>query len=168
MAIDSLATHTSAESGAYVPPVSQYQFLLGEAFGTDIVARSTGGALTTEDALDAISAAGEFSSEVFARLNTVGDQQGAQYVDGGVRTPDGFKEAYKSFAEAGWISASASEESGGEGLPATVTAALNEFWNGSNMAFALCPGLSLGSDSCSHCVWFSGTARRLPAQDGEW
>lgn len=153
MAIDSLATpagsqagaRAGAEPGSYAPPVAEYKFLLGEAFGTDLVARSTDGALTTSDALDALEAAGEFASEVFAPLNTVGDQQGAQYVDGGVRTPEGFKEAYKAFAEAGWISASASEQSGGEGLPATVTAALNEFWNGSNMAFALCPGLSLGA-----------------------
>ncbi len=55
MAIDSLATHTSTETGTYVPPVAEYEFLLGEAFGTDIVARSTGGALSTEDALDAIA-----------------------------------------------------------------------------------------------------------------
>lgn len=145
MAIESLAPHTNAEPGAYVPPVGEYEFLLSEAFGTDLVARSTGGALTASDALDAIAAAGEFATEVFAPLNTIGDKQGAQLVDGAVRTPEGFKEAYKSFAEAGWISASASEASGGEGLPVTVSSALSEFWNGSNMAFALCPGLSLGA-----------------------
>jgi alkylation response protein AidB-like acyl-CoA dehydrogenase len=145
MATDPLATLTSSEPGSYAPPVGEYAFLLGEAFGTDLVARATDGALTAEDALDAINAAGEFSSEVFAPLNEVGDRVGAQFVDGEVRLPEGFKEAYQSFTEAGWLSAAASAEAGGDGLPASVTAALNEFWNGSNMAFALCPGLSLGA-----------------------
>ncbi|NLA65736.1 MAG: acyl-CoA dehydrogenase [Leucobacter sp.] len=145
MANDPLAPLVAQEAGSYVPPVGEYAFLLGEAFGTDLVARSTEGALTTDDALDAITAAGEFASEVFAPLNTVGDQVGAQFADGEVRLPEGFQEAYKSFVEAGWLSAAASEDAGGDGLPTTVTAALSEFWNGANMAFALCPGLSLGA-----------------------
>ena len=145
MAIDSLTTHTPADSGTYVPPVDDYAFLLGEAFGGDIVARASEGALTAEDAGDAIAAAGEFAAEVFAPLDRVGDQQGSRLIDGEVRTPDGFKDAYKAFAEAGWVSAAVSEAAGGDGLPGSVVAALTEFWNGANAAFALCPGLSLGA-----------------------
>ncbi len=145
MAIESLAPHAPAETGAYVPPVAEYGFLLGEAFGTDIVARSTNGALSAEDAMDAIGAAGEFAAEVFAPLNRIGDQVGARHVDGDVHLPDGFKAAYRAYTDAGWVSAAAPESAGGDGLPESVTAALGEFWNGSNMAFALCPGLSLGA-----------------------
>ncbi|MDI6022005.1 acyl-CoA dehydrogenase [Leucobacter sp. UT-8R-CII-1-4] len=145
MAIDTLAAHASAEPGSYVPPTDEYRFLLGEAFGTDLVARASGGALTAEDAADAIDAAGEFAAEVFAPLDRVGDLQGAQLVHGEVRTPDGFKEAYRSFAEAGWVSAAVSEAAGGDGLPGSVVAALTEFWNSANAAFALCPALSLGA-----------------------
>ncbi|GAA1327753.1 acyl-CoA dehydrogenase [Leucobacter albus] len=147
MAIANFAPQTVADAGTYVPPVAEYAFLLKEAFGTDVVARATGGALSADDAGDALEAAGEFAAEVFAPLDRVGDQVGAQLVDGGVRTPDGFKEAYKAFAEAGWVSASVSEEAGGDGLPGSVTAALSEFWNASNAAFALCPGLSHGAIS---------------------
>lgn len=145
MAIDTLAPHSAAEPGNYVPPTAEYRFLLGEAFGTDLVARASGGALTAEDAADAIDAAGEFAAEVFAPLDRVGDQQGAQLEHGAVRTPDGFKEAYRSFAEAGWVSAAVSEAAGGDGLPGSVVAALTEFWNSANAAFALCPALSLGA-----------------------
>ena len=145
MAIDSLTTHTPADPGSYVPPVDEYAFLLGEAFGEDIVARASEGALTAEDAGDAIAAAGEFAAEVFAPLDRVGDQQGAKLIDGSVRTPDGFKEAYKSFADSGWVSAAVAEDAGGDGLPGSVVAALTEFWNGANAAFALCPGLSHGA-----------------------
>lgn len=145
MTTDPLAPLVSNEPGSYVAPVSEYAFLLGEAFGEDLVARATGGELSAEDAIDALGAAGEFASEVFAPLNQVGDQVGARLVDGQVQLPDGFADAYKQFAEAGWVSAAVSAEAGGDGLPGSVVAALNEFWNGSNMAFALCPGLSHGA-----------------------
>lgn len=150
MAIDALTPHTPADPGSYVPPVDEYAFLLGEAFGADIVARASEGALTADDAGDAIAAAGEFAAEVFAPLDRVGDQQGSRLVDGEVRTPDGFKDAYKAFAEAGWVSAAVSEDAGGDGLPGSVVAALTEFWNGANAAFALCPGLSLGAIRALH------------------
>lgn len=145
MAIENFAPQTVPDAGTYVPPVGDYAFLLGEAFGTDVVARATGGALSADDAGDALEAAGEFAAEVFAPLDRVGDTQGSQLVDGKVRTPEGFKEAYKSFAESGWVSASVSEEAGGDGLPGSVTAALSEFWNASNAAFALAPALSHGA-----------------------
>ena len=127
MAIDALTPHTPAEPGSYVPPVDEYAFLLGEAFGADIVARASKGALTADDAGDAIAAAGEFAAEVFAPLDRVGDQQGSRLVDGEVRTPDGFKDAYKAFAEAGWVSAAVSEDAGGDGLPGSVVAGLGQF-----------------------------------------
>lgn len=145
MVNDRLSALVSSEPGSYVPPVREYAFLLGEAFGTDIVSRATGGALTAEDAIDAISAAGEMAAEVFAPLNTVGDRVGASFADGVVTLPEGFKEAYRQYVEAGWLSAAATEEAGGDGLPTTVVSALSEFWNASNMALALCPGLSLGA-----------------------
>ena len=145
MAIASFAPQTVPDAAAYVPPVGEYAFLLREAFGTDVVARATEGALSAEDAGDALEAAGEFAAEVFAPLDRIGDEQGSQLVDGNVRTPEGFKAAYKSFAESGWVSASVSEDAGGDGLPGSVTAALTEFWNASNAAFALCPGLSHGA-----------------------
>ncbi len=145
MAIDQLPPHTPADPGAYLPPVDEYAFLLSQAFGSDIVAGSTDGAMTAEDALDAISAGGEFAVEVFAPLDRVGDTNGAKLVDGKVVLADGFAEAYKTFREAGWTSASIEEEAGGDGLPTSVTAALSEFWNAANMGFALCPGLTRGA-----------------------
>ena len=64
MVNDRLSALVSGEPGNYVPPVAEYDFLLKEALGTDIVARSTGGALTADDAMDAIASAGVFASEV--------------------------------------------------------------------------------------------------------
>ncbi|WP_431802027.1 acyl-CoA dehydrogenase [Microbacterium sp. bgisy203] len=133
-----------AAASEYVPPVADYAFLYHEAFGLDIVARATGGALTADDATDVIEGAGEFAASVLAPLETVGDTVGAQFVDGQVHLPDGFAEAYQAFIEAGWVSAEAPESAGGDGLPGSVRAGLGEIWNASNAAFALCWLLSAG------------------------
>lgn len=128
----------------YQPPVDDYAFLFGEAFGLDIVARATGGELTADDGVDIVSGAGEFAASVLAPLQVIGDREGARLVDGEVRLPAGFAEAYRSFVEAGWISAEAPVSAGGDGLPGAVRAGLGEIWNASNAAFALCWLLTAG------------------------
>jgi alkylation response protein AidB-like acyl-CoA dehydrogenase len=134
-----------ADTSAYVPPVDDYAFLFAEAFGTDLVARATGGALSAEDAVDAISAAGELAAEVLAPLNASGDREGVTVVDGQAKTPSGFPEAYRAVVEAGWITAEAPESAGGDGLPALVQAGLGEMWNAANTSFALCSALTAGA-----------------------
>ncbi|WP_434968890.1 acyl-CoA dehydrogenase [Microbacterium sp. bgisy207] len=134
-----------ADTSAYVPPVDDYAFLFAEAFGTDLVARATGGALSAEDAVDALSAAGELAAEVLAPLNASGDREGVTVVDGQAKTPSGFPEAYRAVVEAGWITAEAPESAGGDGLPALVQAGLGEMWNAANTSFALCSALTTGA-----------------------
>lgn len=131
-------------AGDYTPPVSDYAFLYGEAFGLDLVARGTGGAFTAEDATEIIAGAGEFAASVLAPLETVGDREGARLNDGQVRLPDGFAEAYKAFVDAGWVTAEAPESAGGDGLSGSIRAGLGEIWNASNAAFALCWLLTAG------------------------
>lgn len=128
----------------YVPPVADYAFLYGEAFGRDIIATASGGALTAEGAVEIIAGAGEFAAEVLAPLNSAGDEIGAQLVDGRVHLPDGFAEAYQALVEAGWVTATAPASAGGDGLPESVGAGLGEIWNASNAAFALCWLLTAG------------------------
>ncbi|WP_294979373.1 acyl-CoA dehydrogenase [uncultured Microbacterium sp.] len=128
----------------YQAPAADYAFLFGEAFGLDIVARATGGELTAADGADVIAGAGEFAASVLAPLQSIGDREGARLVDGQVRLPDGFAEAYAAFVEAGWISAEAPVSAGGDGLPGAIRAGLGEIWNASNAAFALCWLLTAG------------------------
>ncbi|MEJ1087957.1 acyl-CoA dehydrogenase [Microbacterium sp. Mu-80] len=128
----------------YIPPVDDYAFLFGEAFGLDLVTRGTGGAFSADDATEIIAGAGEFAASVLAPLETVGDREGARLADGQVRLPDGFAEAYRAFVEAGWVTAEAPETAGGDGLPGSIRAGLGELWNGSNAAFALCWLLTAG------------------------
>ena len=62
--------------------------------------------------------------------------------NGVVRTPDGFKEAYRKFVEGGWHGLQLPAEWGGQGLPWTVATAVWEMWNSANLAFCLCPILT--------------------------
>ena len=79
-------------------------------------------------------------------LNRVGDTEGCtRHDDGSVTTPSGFKEAYRQYAEGGWMGLSVPAEFGGQGLPATLTVIINEFLVSANMAFAMYPGLTQGA-----------------------
>ncbi|MGM7672074.1 acyl-CoA dehydrogenase [Microbacterium sp. A93] len=129
----------------YTPPVADYAFLYGEVFGRDIVATASDGALSAEDAAEILAGAGEFAAEVLAPLDRVGDEVGARLIDGQVHLPEGFADAYQALVEAGWVSATAPESAGGDGLPESVAAGLGEIWNASNAAFALCWMLGSGA-----------------------
>lgn len=56
----------------------------------------------------------------------LGDTDGSTLVAGRARTPAGFAEAYRTFVEAGWVSAMQPASAGGDGLPAVVQHALTE------------------------------------------
>jgi len=133
-----------AAESPYTPPVEDYAFLYGEAFGIDLIARATDGDLTASDAAEIIGAAGEFAASVLAPLEMIGDREGTRLVDGAVRLPEGFVEAYRAFVASGWITAEAPVSAGGDGLPGAIRAGLGEIWNASNAAFALCWLLTAG------------------------
>jgi alkylation response protein AidB-like acyl-CoA dehydrogenase len=133
----------AAESD-YHAPVDDYAFLFGEAFGLDLIERATGGELTATDGAEIVAAAGDFAASVLAPLETLGDREGAQLIDGTVRLPEGFAQAYRAFVESGWVTAEAPTTAGGDGLPGAIRAGLGEIWNASNAAFALCWLLTSG------------------------
>ncbi len=65
--------------------------------------------------------------------------------DGSVRTPKGFKEAYKAFAEGGWVGLDGDPAYGGQGLPHFLAVALSEYTIAANLSFAMYPGLTNGA-----------------------
>ena len=99
-----------------------------------------------QDLVEAIlSEAGKLSEQCIAPLNHTGDQEGSRVVNGDVQEAKGFKEAFKEYVEGGWSSLAGSEEFGGQGLPFSLAAAVNEGVMSANLAFSLCPLLSQGS-----------------------
>ena len=98
------------------------------------------------DIVDAVlEGAAALAEGEFAPLSRIGDEHKARWDDGKVTMPPGFRDAWRAFVEGGWMSLSAPESAGGQGLPLTLSAALMEDLNGANIAFALCPMLSFGA-----------------------
>ena len=86
-----------------------------------------------------------FVQDVTGPLNRSGDEEGCQLVDGNVVVPRGFKEAWDKLYEAGWRTLGAPVEYGGMGAPATLAVLGDELLSGSNTAFNMYPGLTLGA-----------------------
>jgi len=89
--------------------------------------------------------AGKFATDILAPLNRVGDEHGIKLADGKVTTAPGWPDAYQRWIEAGWNAVSGPEAFGGQGLPLAINAACTEIWSASNIAFGLCPLLTLSA-----------------------
>ena len=98
------------------------------------------------DIVDAVlGGAAALAEGEFAPLDRIGDTVGARWDNGAVIMPDGFRAAYDALIEGGWMTLSAPEAAGGQGLPLALSAALMEDLNAANIGFALLPMLSLGA-----------------------
>jgi alkylation response protein AidB-like acyl-CoA dehydrogenase len=121
------------------------QFALRELAGIDGVA-ALPGCEETLDVLDSVlEEAAAFASGVLDPLNRTGDTSGCTWKNGDVATPPGFKEAYKKFADAGWIGLPVPEEYGGQALPQILLGPTLEMWNAANIGFANGPLLNQGA-----------------------
>jgi alkylation response protein AidB-like acyl-CoA dehydrogenase len=130
----------------YKAPVGEYDFLLRHVVDAQhVLDVTTGGEVGLDDVREVLGHAGTFASEVLDPLNAIGDRAGNTLTDGKVTTAPGFTEAYKAFAEAGWVGIGLPREAGGDGMPGVVTTGVNEIWAAANMAFSLGPGLSVGA-----------------------
>lgn len=127
----------------YRAPLSDYRFLFNDLLELDKQRDLPGYADVTPDLVeDVLGNAAKFCEEVLQPLNQSGDEEGAHYENGVVRTPKGFKEAYKAYVDAGWGGLGAPVEYGGSGLPGLLTMAVSEIANSANQAFAMYPGLT--------------------------
>ncbi|MEP6701511.1 MAG: acyl-CoA dehydrogenase family protein, partial [Betaproteobacteria bacterium] len=131
----------------YAPPLKDMEFVLRELAQLDDIAKLPGYEDSSLDtAMAILEEAGKFASEVLEPLNRSGDTQGAQWQEGfKVRTPDGFKEAYRQFREAGWTGMGIDAEHGGQGISVAVNTLVEEIWRSANHSFSLCPLLTVGA-----------------------
>jgi alkylation response protein AidB-like acyl-CoA dehydrogenase len=130
----------------YLAPLRDMRFVMTELAGLGELSSLPGFEDVSPELAEAVlDEAAKLATEVLAPLNRSGDEQGAQLSKEGVVAADGFAKAYRQFAEGGWSGLSGDPEFGGQGLPELLHAATVEMWNSSNMAFALCPLLTVGA-----------------------
>jgi acyl-CoA dehydrogenase len=148
------------------------EFVMNELAGLAQIATLPGYEEATPDTVAAVlEEANRFAADVLDPLNASGDREGARLLpDGSVKTPEGFKAAYRKFIEAGWNGINKPADYGGQHLPQLVAAAVEEMWHAANMAFDLCPLLTQGAIDAIELVGTDDQkSRYLPHMvSGEW
>ena len=114
--------------------------------------------------------AARFCENELLPLNQPGDAAGCSFENGVVRTPAGFKEAYRAFREGGWTGLACAPEFGGQGLPKTLQFLVSEIICSTNLSFGIYPGLSHGAyHLLERCASDEQKAAFLPKlADGAW
>jgi alkylation response protein AidB-like acyl-CoA dehydrogenase len=136
----------------YTPPLRDQQFVMHEVLNAvdELKAMPRHADIDAATLNHVVEEAGKFCAEVLLPLNRVGDEQGCLYDPASheVRTPQGFKEAYHQFRDAGWQGLAADHEVGGQGLPHLLQVAFYEMQYSTNQAWAMYPGLTNGAYEC--------------------
>ena len=152
---------------AYKAPLRDMRYLLYDVMGYDDLTKLPGYEDFTRDTIDAVlEEAAKICEQVLQPLNRSGDEEGCHYENGVVRTPKGFKEAYNLFRDGGWTSLACDPAYGGQGMPVSVNALVEEMICASNMSFGMYPGLSHGAYKALHAFGSDGAASRLSAEAG--
>tara|TARA_B100000579_G_scaffold223840_1_gene183188 strand:+ start:1003 stop:2712 length:1710 start_codon:yes stop_codon:yes gene_type:complete len=122
----------------YISPVKETKFILENLLESQNEIES--------ETIDAVlEEAGKLANENLAPLYHSGDKSPPKLrQDHEVETSPGFKEGFKALASGGWIGVSSDPNYQGMGLPFRMAAAVNEYWQGANLSFALCNLLTQG------------------------
>ncbi|WP_260962204.1 acyl-CoA dehydrogenase C-terminal domain-containing protein [Pseudomonas citri] len=132
----------------YKAPLRDMRFVLNEVFE---VAKLWAELPALADSVDAetveaiLEEAGKVTSKSIAPLSRAADEEGCHWVDGTVTTPAGFPQAYKTYAEGGWVGVGGDPAYGGMGMPKAVSAQVEEMVNSASLSFGLYPMLTAGA-----------------------
>lgn len=121
----------------YRAPIDEYRFIAEAFLRIERYAEVPGFAEVTPDFLHAfLDGAAKICEGVAQPLNASGDAEGCRFDAGRVHTPRGFREAYRAFAEGGWIGLPFDLAYGGKGLPGVLAEAFGEMLASANLAFS--------------------------------
>ena len=126
--------------------------------------------VTSDLVKDILQEAAKINQNLILPLAKAGDENPAVLENGVVRTPPGYKEAYKKYIEDGWTSLSCDPKYGGQGMPKTVSAFFDEMLSSASLSFKLYSELSIGAYNCiNHHATDEIKNRYLPKiVEGKW
>lgn len=132
----------------YQAPLRDMSFVLNEVFQAGKLwaqLPALADTLDDETAAAVLEEAGKVAAGSIAPTNRSGDEEGCSWNDGVVTTPQGFLEAYQTYAEGGWVGVGGDPQFGGMGMPKMITAQIEEMTNAANLSFGLYPMLTAGA-----------------------
>ena len=156
---------------SYSAPLKDMLFVMNELAGLAEVNALPGCADATLDTAEAVlEENAKFCSAVVAPLNGPSDKEPSTFHDGQVTTSNGFKQAFKAFADAGWQGVQHPVEFGGQGLPKLLATPCMEMLNSASLSFAL---VAMLSDGAIEALLIAGSAEQKatylePLISGKW
>jgi alkylation response protein AidB-like acyl-CoA dehydrogenase len=134
-------------SWAYTAPLREMRFVIEHVLDAPASwsACPAFAEVDADTAAAVLEEAARFASEVLLPINAAGDREGCRLADGGVKTPAGYRAAYRAFVGGGWPALPCSPEWGGQGLPLLVDAALREMLDACNHGWTMYPDLLHGA-----------------------
>ncbi|EGD58422.1 acyl-CoA dehydrogenase domain-containing protein [Novosphingobium nitrogenifigens DSM 19370] len=130
----------------YSAPLRDMQFVLNELHTDDGFGDLSAFAEITPELAEAVlTEAAKLCENVLLPLNRSGDEEGCHFENGVVRTPAGFKDAFRQFVEGGWNALVLPAKWGGQGLPEALGKLVEEMICATNVSFSLYPGLTNGA-----------------------
>ncbi|MCL6271215.1 acyl-CoA dehydrogenase C-terminal domain-containing protein [Sansalvadorimonas sp. 2012CJ34-2] len=132
----------------YKAPLRDMHFVLNEVFQAGQLWASMPGlaeVVDPETAEAILEEGAKLTSRELAPLNRSGDEEGAVWKEGTVTTPKGFKEAFNTYAEGGWVGLGGNPEFGGMGMPKMLSVQFEEMMYSANNSFTLYPVLTAGA-----------------------
>jgi len=155
----------------YRAPLRDMRFVLHELPGYASLRGLPDRAGFSADVADSIlDGAAKFTSEVLRPINRGGDEEGCTLEGGAVRAPPGFADAYRAYAKGGWTVIAAHSEFGGQHLPHTLRALVEEMICSANLAFGSYVMLIPGAYATLHAYASASLKERyLPnLVEGRW
>ncbi|MGD9240957.1 MAG: acyl-CoA dehydrogenase [Desulfobacterales bacterium] len=104
-----------------------------------------------------ISEARNLAVKELLPIQVDGDREGARFESGNVTVPESFHKAWDLFKEGEWVALSDDPELGGQGMPVSLSLAVNDYFIGANFAFMMYVGLTHGA---GRLVQTFGTAKQ--------
>src|SRR4051794_11194456 len=116
-----MRVHSMAQQNYYKANLRDLTFLLFEQFHLEeLVGKAPFKDWGKDEVTAVLEQAYEWVQKYLGPLNAVGDEQGCRLENGQVKTPAGFKQAWKALFEAGWRTLAVEEKHGGQGGPFTL------------------------------------------------
>ncbi|HKM14363.1 MAG TPA: acyl-CoA dehydrogenase C-terminal domain-containing protein [Marinospirillum sp.] len=156
----------------YKAPLRDMQFVLNEVFEADKLWASMEATQEIDASLaeSILEEGAKLTENELFPLNLSGDAEGCRFEGGQVFTPKGFKEAYQTLSDGGWMGLGGNPEYGGQGMPKMLTVLFEEMLYSSNAAFTLYPALNNGATLLldSHATEAVKTQYLPPMYEGRW